>query len=73
MRIAASDFGFRVIPTDFRAPLVLGKLAAGRTIGDTVVVMISQTAPLEPEAAGLPAIPELLEIARRLWWWKKPE
>ena len=35
--------------------------------------MIPQTAPLEPEAAGLPAIPELLEIARRVCWWRKPE
>jgi len=35
--------------------------------------MIPQTAPLEPETAGLSAIPELLEIARRVCWWKKPE
>ena len=63
----------RAQPTNQPPPNFLGKLAAGRTIGDTVVVMIPQTAPLEPEAAGLPAIPELLEIARRVCWWKKPE
>ena len=33
----------------------------------------NETAPLEAEAIGLPAIPELLAVARRLCWWKKPE
>jgi len=35
--------------------------------------MPTETAPLEAEAAALPALPELLEIARRVCWWKKPE
>ena len=35
--------------------------------------MPTETAPLKPEATGLPAIPELLGIARRVCWWKTPE
>jgi hypothetical protein len=35
--------------------------------------MPTETAPLESEPAGLPASPELLEIARRVCWWQRPE
>jgi hypothetical protein len=35
--------------------------------------MPTETSPLESEATDLPAIPELLEVARRVCWWKKPE
>jgi len=35
--------------------------------------MPTETAPLKSEATALPAIPELLGIARRVCWWKTPE
>lgn len=35
--------------------------------------MSTDTAPLESEATGLSAVPELLGIARRVCWWKRPE
>lgn len=39
----------------------------------TTLTMPTETAPLEAEATGLPVLPELLTIARRVCWWKKPE
>ena len=35
--------------------------------------MPTETAPLKAEAPRLPATPELLEIARRVCWWKAPD
>ena len=35
--------------------------------------MPTETAPRSSEAAGLPATPELLEVARRVCWWKAPD
>ena len=33
----------------------------------------TETGPLDAEVTGLPIVPELLAIARRVCWWKKPE
>ena len=33
----------------------------------------TETAPLKAEVTGLPVVPELLAIARRVCWWKQPE
>jgi hypothetical protein len=35
--------------------------------------MPTETTPLDAVATCLPAIPELLEIARRVCWWKRPQ
>jgi hypothetical protein len=35
--------------------------------------MPTEPAPLDPPAIDLPASPELVEIARRVCWWKAPE
>ena len=35
--------------------------------------MQTERAPLEAETIGLPAVPELLAVARRVCWWKKPD